>query len=252
MAGAFGPTNKTASISPDVNNPGYRAITFDELVETYYEQARGLVDGGVDILLPETTFDTLNLKACLFAIQKLEIERQFRLPLMISVTITDLSGRTLTGQTVEAFWNSIRHANPLSVGINCALGAKEMLPYIHELALAADCYISCYPNAGLPNPLSATGYDETPESLALFLSEYVKLGLVNIVGGCCGTTPAHIEKIAEVLNGQKPRPKSEIPKKMRLSGLEPLNLSWDLVTNFTIIGERTNVTGSPKFARLIK
>ena len=252
VAGAFGPTNKTASISPDVNNPGYRAITFDELVDTYYEQARGLVDGGVDILLPETTFDTLNLKACLFAIQKLEIERQFRLPLMISVTITDLSGRTLTGQTVEAFWNSIRHANPLSVGINCALGAKEMLPYIHELALAADCYISCYPNAGLPNPLSATGYDETPESLALFLSEYVKLGLVNIVGGCCGTTPAHIEKIAEVLSGQKPRPKSEIPKKMRLSGLEPLNLSWDLVTNFTIIGERTNVTGSPKFARLIK
>ena len=252
VAGAFGPTNKTASISPDVNNPGYRAITFDELVDTYYEQARGLVDGGVDILLPETTFDTLNLKACLFAIQKLEIERQFRLPLMISVTITDLSGRTLTGQTVEAFWNSIRHANPLSVGINCALGAKEMLPYIHELALAADCYISCYPNAGLPNPLSATGYDETPESLALFLSEYVKLGLVNIVGGCYGTTPAHIEKIAEVLSGQKPRPKSEIPKKMRLSGLEPLNLSWDLVTNFTIIGERTNVTGSPKFARLIK
>lgn len=252
VAGAFGPTSKTASISPDVNNPGYRAITFDELVDAYYDQARGLVDGGVDILLPETTFDTLNLKACLFAIQKLEIERQFKWPLMISVTITDLSGRTLTGQTVEAFWNSIRHARPLSVGINCALGAKEMQPYIHELSLAADCFISCYPNAGLPNPLSATGYDETPESLAFYLSKYVELGIVNIVGGCCGTTPNHIQKISETLKGKAPRPKAEIPAKMRLSGLEPLNLSWDLVTNFTVVGERTNVTGSPKFSKLIK
>lgn len=252
VAGALGPTNRTASISPDVNHPEYRAVTFDELVEAYYEQARGLVDGGADILLPETTFDTLNLKACLFAIQKLEIDRGFKWPLMISVTITDLSGRTLTGQTVEAFWNSIRHSKPLSVGINCALGAKEMQPYIHELAQAADCYISCYPNAGLPNPLSLTGYDETPESLAFYLSQYVELGLVNIVGGCCGTTPNHIQKIAEELKNKTPRSKAEIPKKMRLSGLEPLNLSWDLVTNFTVIGERTNVTGSPKFAKLIK
>lgn len=252
VAGALGPTNRTASISPDVNRPEYRAVTFDELVEAYYEQAKGLVDGGADILLPETTFDTLNLKACLFAIQKLEIDRQYKWPLMISVTITDLSGRTLTGQTVEAFWNSVRHSKPLSVGINCALGAKEMQPYIHELAQVADCYISCYPNAGLPNPLSPTGYDETPESLAFYLSQYVQLGLINIVGGCCGTTPKHIQKIAEELSGKTPRPKSEIPKKMRLSGLEPLNLSWDLVTNFTVVGERTNVTGSPKFAKLIK
>lgn len=252
VAGALGPTNRTASISPDVNNPGYRAITFDELVDAYYEQAKGLVDGGADILLPETTFDTLNLKACLFAIQKLEKERQFKWPLMISVTITDLSGRTLTGQTVEAFWNSIRHAKPLSVGINCALGAQEMQPYIHELAQITDCYISCYPNAGLPNPLSPTGYDETPESLANCLSHYVDLGIVNIVGGCCGTTPKHIQKISEVLKDKSPRIRSQVPKKMRLSGLEPLNLTWDKVTNFTIVGERTNVTGSPKFAKLIK
>ncbi|HWU44550.1 MAG TPA: homocysteine S-methyltransferase family protein, partial [Bdellovibrio sp.] len=166
VAGAIGPTNKTASLSPDVNNPGFRAISFEELKVAYKEQVLGLLAGGVDILLPETTFDTLNLKAALFAISEVEEEQQQKLPLMISVTITDLSGRTLSGQTVEAFWNSIRHSQPLSVGINCALGAKEMHPYIRELARISDCFISCYPNAGLPNPLSPTGYDETPESLA--------------------------------------------------------------------------------------
>ncbi|MGZ3786696.1 MAG: homocysteine S-methyltransferase family protein, partial [Bdellovibrio sp.] len=166
VAGAIGPTNKTASLSPDVNNPGYRAVTFDELKKAYKQQALGLLDGGADILLPETTFDTLNLKAALFAISEIEEERNEKLPLMLSVTVTDLSGRTLSGQTVEAFWNSICHSKPLSVGINCALGAKDIHTYIRELSRVSDCYISCYPNAGLPNPLSPTGYDETPESLA--------------------------------------------------------------------------------------
>jgi 5-methyltetrahydrofolate--homocysteine methyltransferase len=252
VAGALGPTNKTASLSPDVNNPGYRAVTFDELVDAYYDQAKGLIDGGSDILLPETTFDTLNLKASLFAIEKLQEERGIRYPLMISVTITDLSGRTLSGQTVEAFWNSIRHAKPLSVGINCALGAREMRPYIAELSRIADCYISCYPNAGLPNPLSPTGYDETPESLAYDLGLYVEDGIVNILGGCCGTTPSHIAKIVETLKDKTPRGPSERPREIRLSGLEPYNLKWDDVRTFTMIGERTNVTGSPKFAKLIK
>jgi 5-methyltetrahydrofolate--homocysteine methyltransferase len=252
VAGALGPTNKTASLSPDVNNPGYRAVSFDELVAAYHEQAAGLIDGGADILLPETTFDTLNLKACLFAIEKLQEERKTRFPLMISVTITDLSGRTLSGQTVEAFWNSIRHSKPLSVGINCALGAREMRPYIAELSRLADCYISCYPNAGLPNPLSPTGYDETPESLSYDLGLYVDQGIVNILGGCCGTTPKHIAKLVDDLKDKKPRKPSERPREIRLSGLEPYNLQWDNVRTFTMIGERTNVTGSPKFAKLIK
>jgi 5-methyltetrahydrofolate--homocysteine methyltransferase len=253
VAGAIGPTNKTASLSPDVNNPGYRATSFDDLKTAYREEVLGLLEGGVDILLPETTFDTLNLKAALFAIAEVEEERGEKLPLMISVTITDLSGRTLSGQTVEAFWNSIRHSKPLSVGINCALGAKEMHPYIRELARISDCYISCYPNAGLPNPLSATGYDETPESLALSLESMADEGIVNIVGGCCGTTPKHIGKIAEVLANYKARPKPEnLVPMMKLSGLEPVNFSWDKVRSFIMIGERTNVTGSPKFAKLIK
>jgi 5-methyltetrahydrofolate--homocysteine methyltransferase len=256
VAGAIGPTNKTASISPDVNNPAYRGVTFDELVENYYEQAKGLIDGGADILLPETTFDTLNLKACLFAIEKLQDDYNTIWPLMLSVTITDLSGRTLTGQTVEAFWNSVRHAKPLSVGINCALGAKEMKPYIQDLSRVADCFISCYPNAGLPNPLSATGYDETPESIAFQLLQYAKEGLVNIVGGCCGTTPAHIAEISRQLKSKEPRLIKLIEPRMRLSGLEPLNLSTvkseSQGSQFTIIGERTNVTGSPKFSKLIK
>lgn len=253
VAGAIGPTNKTASLSPDVNNPGYRAVTYDELKEAYKEQVLGLLEGGADILLPETTFDTLNLKAALFAISEVEEELGEKLPLMISVTITDLSGRTLSGQTVEAFWNSVRHSKPLSVGINCALGAKEMHPYIRELSRVSDCYISCYPNAGLPNPLSPTGYDETPESLAFQLGLMVEEGIANILGGCCGTTPQHIAKIVDQLRGQKPRPRSAgIKPGMRLSGLEPFNFTWDQVRSFVMVGERTNVTGSPKFAKLIK
>ncbi|MBY0412571.1 MAG: homocysteine S-methyltransferase family protein, partial [Bdellovibrionales bacterium] len=169
VAGALGPTNRTLSLSPDVNNPAFRAVTFDELVENYYEQATHLIDGGADILLPETTFDTLNLKAAIFAIDKLQVERQIKYPLMLSVTITDASGRTLSGQTTEAFWNSVRHAKPLSVGLNCALGAKEMRPYLEELSKIAECFVSCYPNAGLPNPLSPTGYDETPIMTAKFV-----------------------------------------------------------------------------------
>lgn len=252
VAGALGPTNKTASISPDVNNPAYRGVTYNELVEAYYEQAKALLEGGVDILLPETIFDTLNAKACLFAIERLQEERQEKLPLMISVTITDLSGRTLTGQTVEAFWNSVRHARPLSVGLNCALGAKEMRPFMQDLARVADCYLSCYPNAGLPNPLSPTGYDETPESLAFYLGQYVEQGLLNIIGGCCGTTPKHIAEVVRQLEQLVPRPKPTVPVACRLSGLEPLNLLSLDGARFTMVGERTNVTGSPKFARLIK
>ncbi|HEY8269253.1 MAG TPA: methionine synthase [Pseudobdellovibrionaceae bacterium] len=256
VAGAIGPTNKTASLSPDVNNPGYRAITFDELKAAYKEQTLGLLAGGADILLPETIFDTLNVKAALFAISEIEEERGEKLPLMISVTITDLSGRTLSGQTVEAFWNSVRHSQPLSVGINCALGAKEMHPYIRELARVADCAISCYPNAGLPNPLSLTGYDETPESLAFQLGLMAEEGIVNILGGCCGTTPNHIRKIAESLAPIKVSPRSERSfEAMRLSGLEPFNfanLQAGQARSFVMVGERTNVSGSPKFAKLIK
>lgn len=252
VAGAIGPTNKTASLSPDVNNPGYRAITFDELVQAYKEQVLGLLDGGVDILLPETTFDTLNLKAALFAISEVEIEKNQKLPLMLSVTITDLSGRTLSGQTVEAFWNSVKHSKPMSVGINCALGAKEMHAYIRDLARVADCPISCYPNAGLPNPLSPTGYDETPESLAYQLGLMADEGIVNIIGGCCGTTPAHIKVLVDTLKNKSPQLRKSGLRGLQLSGLEPLNLTYGDVRNFVMIGERTNVTGSPKFAKLIK
>lgn len=252
VAGALGPTNKTASISPDVSNPAYRAVTFQELVDNYYEEACAMLDAGVDILLPETTFDTLNLKAALYAIQKIEDEKNEKLPLMISVTITDKSGRTLSGQTVEAFWNSVRHAKPLSVGINCALGAEEMRPFIADMSNVADAYISCYPNAGLPNPMSPTGYDETPASIASTLKEFALSGLVNIVGGCCGTTPPHIEAIANAVKNIKPRMPVKIAPKMRLSGLEPLNLSHTGERSFVMVGERTNVTGSPKFAELIK
>lgn len=253
VAGALGPTNRTASISPGVNNPAFRAVTFDELAENYYEQAKALVEGGVDLLLPETTFDTLNLKAAIFGIQRLFDETGRALPIMLSVTITDASGRTLSGQTIEAFWYSVRHARPLSVGINCALGAKEMRPYIEALSKIADCYISCYPNAGLPNPLSETGYDETPEMTANLLKEYAQDGLLNMVGGCCGTTPEHIEAIVKTLKNEKPRkvPK-DLPQATRLSGLEPLVSPVEKGSPFLMIGERTNVTGSPKFARLIK
>ncbi|MCB0414564.1 MAG: homocysteine S-methyltransferase family protein, partial [Bdellovibrionales bacterium] len=195
VAGSLGPTNVTASLSPDVNDPGYRAVTFDQLVDAYYEQTKGLIDGGVDLLIVETIFDTLNAKACLFAIEKFFDQHHERLPVMISVTITDASGRTLSGQTIAAFWHSVRHAKPFSVGINCALGAKEMRPYIEELSQIADCYISCYPNAGLPNPLSDTGYDELPQDTAEFLTDFAESKFINLVGGCCGTTPDHIQAI---------------------------------------------------------
>jgi 5-methyltetrahydrofolate--homocysteine methyltransferase len=255
VAGALGPTNKTASISPDVNNPALRGVTYDELVNAYYEQIRGLIDGGADILLPETTFDTLNVKAALFAIEKFyrDHPEQPQLPTMISVTITDNSGRTLSGQTIEAFWYSVRHARPFSVGINCALGASEMRPYIERLSQVADVRISCYPNAGLPNPLSDTGYDETPEITSNLLVEFAEAGFLNAVGGCCGTTPGHIKAIHDTLQSKAPRKLPEVASSLKLAGLEPLTVENEGAgSNFLIIGERTNVTGSPKFARLIK
>ena len=204
VAGAIGPLNKTLSLSPDVNNPGFRAVTFDEVVEAYYEQIKGLVDGGVDILLIETIFDTLNAKAAIFAIKKyFRDTKKPELPVMISGTITDASGRTLSGQTLEAFYTSIMHAKPLSVGLNCALGAKEMRPHIEELSQIASCYVSAYPNAGLPNAMGE--YDERPSETAHFLEDWAKEGFVNIVGGCCGTTPDHIRHIAEQVKNVKPR-----------------------------------------------
>ncbi|HVK97668.1 MAG TPA: homocysteine S-methyltransferase family protein [Flavisolibacter sp.] len=207
VAGAIGPMNKTLSLSPDVNNPGYRALTFDEAVDAYYEQVKGLVDGGVDLLLIETIFDTLNAKAAIFAIKKHERDTGIKKEVMISGTITDASGRTLSGQTLEAFYASIRHAKPISVGLNCALGAKEMRPHIEELSGIAECYTSAYPNAGLPNAMGE--YDEHPEDTGHYLEEWAKEGFVNIVGGCCGTTPDHIRHIAEHVKGVKPR---ELPQ----------------------------------------
>jgi len=251
VAGGLGPTNRTASMSPDVNDPGYRAVTFDQLVDAYYEAAKGLIDGGADILLPETTFDTLNLKAALFAIDKLQDELPHRVPVMISFTITDASGRTLSGQTVEALWNSVRHTKPVSIGINCALGAKEMRPYMEELSNIADCFTSCYPNAGLPNPLSDTGYDETPELTGGALEDYANAGFINIVGGCCGTTPDHIAAIAKRVSGFKPRIPSKPAPALRLSGLEASNTPQEGAP-FLMVGERTNVMGSPRFKKLIK
>ncbi|MEM7009132.1 MAG: methionine synthase [Thermodesulfobacteriota bacterium] len=250
VAGALGPANKTASISPDVNDPAYRGVTFDELVHAYYEQTKALVEGGVDILFAETTFDTLNLKAAIFGINNFLNEHHEKIPLMLSVTITDASGRTLSGQTIEAFWNSIRHAKSISVGINCALGAEEMRPYIEELSKVADFYISCYPNAGLPNPLSDTGYDETPDDTSGFLEEFAQSGFINVVGGCCGTTPDHIRALVYKVNDISPRAIPKIEPATRLSGLEALNIGEE--SPFIMVGERTNVTGSPRFARLIK
>jgi 5-methyltetrahydrofolate--homocysteine methyltransferase len=251
VAGAIGPTNKTASLSPDVNNPAYRGITFHELVDAYYEQIEALIEGGVDLLLAETVFDTLNLKAAIFAMETFFEKKGQRWPVMLSVTITDASGRTLSGQTVEAFWYSVRHARPLSVGINCALGAQEMRPYLKELSDLADCYVSCYPNAGLPNPLSPTGYDEKPQAMARIMREYAELGYFNVAGGCCGTTPDHIRAVAEATKQLKPRrPKSPLSG-TRISGLEAFKLT-DVRAPFVMVGERTNVTGSPKFASLIK
>lgn len=213
VAGAFGPLNKTLSLSPDVNNPGYRAVTFDQVVDSYYDQVRGLVDGGVDILLIETIFDTLNAKGAIFAIKKyFRDTNKEPLPVMISGTITDASGRTLSGQTLEAFYTSVMHAKPLSIGLNCALGAKEMRPHIEELSQIAACYVSAYPNAGLPNAMGE--YDERPEDTGHYLEEWAKQGFVNIVGGCCGTTPDHIRHIAEHVKGVKPRSLPVIEKEL--------------------------------------
>ena len=251
VAGAIGPTNRTASLSPDVNDPAYRAVTFDDLVATYREQTEGLIEGGVDILLPETTFDTLNLKAALFAIEQVFQDTGERLPVMVSVTITDASGRTLSGQTTEAFWNSIAHAKPFTVGINCALGAKEMAPYIRELSRIADTFVHCYPNAGLPNPLAETGYDELPVDTAEALRDLAEQGLLNVAGGCCGTTPAHLKAIIESLADVKPRVPQSSKASLRLSGLEPQEIG-NSPGQLAMVGERTNVMGSPKFKKLIK
>lgn len=248
VAGAFGPTNKTASMSPDVNNPAYRAVTFDELVDNYYEQAKGLFDGGADIFLVETVFDTLNCKAALFAIDKLFEDKKEKRPVMVSGTITDASGRTLSGQTVEAFWISVSHIDLFSVGLNCALGAQELRPYIQAMSNIAECNVSAYPNAGLPNELGE--YDQSPEEMQQYLKDFMSSGFVNIVGGCCGTTPDHIREMAKAAEGI---PVRQIPQEKKLStysGLEPLIARENL--NFINVGERTNVTGSRKFARLIK
>jgi 5-methyltetrahydrofolate--homocysteine methyltransferase len=248
VAGALGPTNRTASISPDVNDPGARNVSYDELVTAYLEQANGLVDGGADLLLIETIFDTLNAKAAIFALETLFEERGRRWPVIVSGTITDASGRTLSGQVTEAFWNSMRHARPLAIGLNCALGAAEIRPYLAELSRIADTFVSVYPNAGLPNAFGE--YDETADQMAAVLEEFVGAGLVNIVGGCCGTTPDHIAAIARIVEGADPRPVPEIAPAMRLAGLEPLNITPDSL--FVNVGERTNITGSARFRNLIK
>ena len=247
VAGVLGPTNRTASISPDVNDPGFRAATFDDLVVIYTEAAGGLIDGGVDLLLVETVFDTLNGKAALFAIDSLFEARGLRLPVIVSGTITDASGRTLSGQTPEAFWISVAHARPIAVGLNCALGAEDLRPHVEELSRVAATHVSCHPNAGLPNAFG--GYDDTPEHMAKILGEFAASGFVNMVGGCCGTTPEHIRAIAEAVADLPPRALPDIPPRCRLSGLEPLAIGPE--SNFVNVGERTNVTGSAKFAKLI-
>lgn len=248
VAGSIGPTTKTCSISPKVEDPGFREVTFNQHVDSYYAQIAALVDGGVDILFPETTFDTLNLKACLFAIKKYYADHSINLPVMASVTITDEAGRTLTGQTIEAFWNSISHFDLLSVGINCALGAEKMRPYVEELSRIAPVHISCHPNAGLPNEFG--GFDQTPDEMAGHLQDFLSNQWVNVLGGCCGTTPDYIAAIAKAAENMPPRQISSTEPLMRLSGQEPLTLRDD--SNFLMIGERTNVTGSRRFARLIR
>ncbi|MFT0859747.1 methionine synthase [Ancylobacter sp. G4_0304] len=247
VAGAIGPTNRTASISPDVNDPGFRATSFDELATAYGEQAAALLDGGADLLLVETIFDTLNAKAAIFAVERLFEERGIRVPVMISGTITDLSGRTLSGQTPAAFWNSLSHARPFSIGLNCALGAKEMRAHIDELSRLADTYVCAYPNAGLPNEFGL--YDESPEAMAKLVGEFAASGLVNVVGGCCGTTPDHIRAIAQAVAPHAPRVIPDIEPRLRLSGLEPFELTP--IIPFVNVGERTNVTGSARFRKLI-
>jgi 5-methyltetrahydrofolate--homocysteine methyltransferase len=247
VAGALGPTNRTASMSPDVNNPGYRAVSFDELAEAYAEQIEGLMDGGADLILIETIFDTLNAKAAIFACEQVFEKQGRRLPIMISGTITDRSGRTLSGQTPTAFWHSVRHARPLTIGLNCALGASAMREHLEEISNAADALVCAYPNAGLPNAFGQ--YDESPDEMAAQIREFAEAGLLNVVGGCCGSTPAHIRAIAEAVRGLAPRAIPQAAPLMRLSGLEPFTLTKDIP--FVNVGERTNVTGSAKFRKLI-
>src|SRR5271169_3396001 len=248
VAGALGPTNRTASLSPDVNDPGFRNISFDELVAAYSEVTRALIAGGVDMILIETVFDTLNAKAALFAVREVFDEVGRELPIIVSGTITDASGRTLSGQTTEAFWNSIRHAKPTVVGLNCALGGKQLRPYVEELSRIADTYVCAYPNAGLPNAFGE--YDETAEQTAEILREFAACGFLNMMGGCCGTTPEHIAKIVSAVAGMPPRSVPRIAPACRLSGLEPLNI--DANSLFVNVGERTNVTGSAMFRKLIE
>ncbi|WP_404413252.1 methionine synthase [Vreelandella aquamarina] len=247
VAGVLGPTSRTASLSPDVNDPAKRNVTFNELRANYHEAATALIEGGADLILIETIFDTLNAKAAIYALEELFDQRGERLPVMISGTITDASGRTLSGQTTEAFWNSVRHARPLSIGLNCALGAEELRPYLEELATKADTFVSAHPNAGLPNEFGE--YDQTPEEMASIVGEFASSGLVNIIGGCCGSTPEHIQAVAEAVSGTKPRLVPERPAACRLSGLEPFSIAADSL--FVNVGERTNVTGSARFKRLI-
>jgi 5-methyltetrahydrofolate--homocysteine methyltransferase len=247
VAGVLGPTNKTASLSPDVNDPGYRAVSFEQLVAAYGEALEGLLEGGVDLLLVETIFDTLNAKAALVAIENAFEARRGRLPVLISGTITDASGRTLSGQTTEAFYNSVRHARPLAVGLNCALGARELRPYVEELARLAEMHVCCHPNAGLPNAFGE--YEDTPESMSRQIGEWARAGWLNIAGGCCGTTPEHIRALAEALHGVAPRIPPEPSRALRLAGMEPFNV--DERSLFVNVGERTNVTGSKAFARLV-
>ena len=245
VAGAIGPTNRTTSMSPDVNNPAYRAVNFDEVVNAYKEQVEALVEGGIDLLLCETSFDTLNMKAAIYAIEQVFEEQNIRIPLFLSVTITDASGRTLSGQTLEAFYNSIEHANPIAVGINCALGAQEMRPFLEELSSKSKFFMGCYPNAGLPNAMGE--YDQTPKEFANFMQDFAGQGWMNIVGGCCGTTPEHIVQMVETVQSMPPRKIDKISNFSRYAGLEPLNATTD--KGFLLIGERTNVTGSPKFKK---
>ena len=248
VAGAIGPTNRTLSLSPDVNDPGYRAVTWDELVDAYYEQARGLIDGGADLILIETVFDTLNAKAALFAVDTLKTERDLDIPIMVSGTITDASGRTLSGQTAEAFWISISHADLLSVGLNCALGAKQLRSYVKDLHRVADCFVSAYPNAGLPNEFGE--YDESPEQMAELIRPFLEDGIVNVIGGCCGSTPEHIKAIADTAAEYPARVIPDVEPRPNFSGLEPMVITEE--TRFVNVGERTNVTGSKRFLRLIK
>ncbi|MBE4449041.1 methionine synthase, partial [Vibrio parahaemolyticus] len=248
VAGVLGPTNRTCSISPDVNDPGYRNVSFDELVEAYSESTRALIRGGADLILIETIFDTLNAKACAFAVDSVFEELGVALPVMISGTITDASGRTLSGQTTEAFYNSLRHVRPLSFGLNCALGPDELRPYVEELSRISESFVSAHPNAGLPNAFGE--YDLSPEDMAEHVKEWASSGFLNLIGGCCGTTPEHIRRMAQAVEGVTPRALPDLPVACRLSGLEPLTIEKE--TLFINVGERTNVTGSARFKRLIK